>query len=166
MEAHRLLEYKFINEIQFHLRKSISYLKDFTSIQASTDYEDGNLSFDLTFNMNLHVSVRIRKYQYKKFNDLTIRSRSTHGNKTEIDKIKEGMGQIYFYAYMNDKETKLTDVYIVDVNSLRTLYNHGLYVNRKNNDPTEFMAFDFKQINMYNGLLYKYEYDNQLKLTF
>ena len=97
--------------------------------------------------MNFNISVRIRKNNYIQYNDLTIRSKSKNGYKTEIDKIKEGNSQIYFYAYMSNDENSLEKIYICDVDSIRNLYKKNKYnQERFNNDGTAFIAFKFKDI--------------------
>jgi len=125
--------------------------------RPATEYEDSNLSFDLVFNLNFTVSVRIRKYKYIKYLDLTIRSRSKNNGFTEVNKIQEGLSQIYFYAYMNDEETELIKVRIVNVNAIRELIKEKKYIKKTNIDATEFLGFKFNDINLKNGAIYKFD---------
>lgn len=158
MDDVRFLENKFSKEIKKHINFALPSLsKHFAEYKPSTSHEDANLSFDLIFNCNFTISVRIRKYQYIKYNDMTIRSRSKKGYKTEIDKINAGMAQVYFYAYMNAEETTLIKVRIVNVNSIRILTNKNEYQSKKNIDSTEFFAYTFKSIAENKGDIYKFD---------
>jgi hypothetical protein len=158
MGEHRFLENKFHNEIVYHLNNALPYLKDFTTCRISTSKEDSSMSFDLVFGLELTISIRIRKNRYLKFKDLTIRSRSKNDYDTEIDKISYGYSQIYFYAYMNEAETELIDITIVDVNCIRALYEDKKYKGPyRNGDGTELIGFNFADISNINGELYKYK---------
>lgn len=158
MNEVRFLENKFAEEIQKHIIKALPNLNNsFMQFRESTDFEDCKLSFDLVFNLGFTVSIRIRKYDYIKYNDLTIRSKSRSNGYTEIDKIKDGLAQIYFYAYMNLQETELIKIRIVNVGAIRKLIKDGIFVERKNNDNTEFVAIKFSAINENSGAIYQYD---------
>ena len=157
MDNVRELEIKFRDEINNHIKKALPKLADsFAEYRQSTSYEDGALSFDLVYDLNFTVSVRIRKNKYLKYNDLTIRSRSRMGNKTEIDKIMEGMAQVYFYAYMNKEETELVKIRIANVDAIRKLTKLKMFGKKNNNDGTKFNTYSFLNISNYNGAVYKY----------
>ena len=154
----RFLENKFAEEIQKHIKKALPNLNDsFMQFRQSTELEDSKLSFDLVFNLGFTVSIRIRKYDYIKYNDLTIRSKSKSNGYTEIDKIKAGLARIYFYAYMNLQETELIKIRIVNVDAIRKLIKHGIFEERRNNDSTEFIAMKFSDINENGGAIYQYD---------
>lgn len=154
----RFLENKFAEEIQKHIKKALPNLNDsFLQFRQSTELEDSKLSFDLVFNLGFTVSIRIRKYDYIKYNDLTIRSKSKSNGYTELDKIKDGLAQIYFYAYMNLQETELIKIRIVNVDAIRKLIKDGIFEERKNNDSTEFIAMKFSDINVKGGAIYQYD---------
>jgi hypothetical protein len=156
MDNVRFLEQKFLGEIVDHLKKASCDIPSlFFDVKESTKKEDTELSFDLVFNLNFTVSVRIRKACYIKFNDLTIRSRTKAGGNTEIHKM-EGKAQIYFYAYMNKAEDKLIKIRVVDVKAIRVLKEKGMYEIKKNADGTEFNTFRFKDIADHKGGIYKY----------
>jgi len=159
MDNHRFLENKFHNEIILHISKALPNLQRYYQFKESTDYEDSNLSFDLVFNMDFTISIRIRKNKYIPFNDLTIRSKSLNNGKTEIDKIMEGKAQVYFYAYMNKEENELIKIRIADVDSIRKLTNENKYIKRDNNDGTKFYAYKFNEIHQVNGDIYKFDKD-------
>lgn len=155
MDDIRFLENKFYNEIKHHISLSLPKIK-FVSFRLSTEEEDTKHSFDMVCNVNFNISVRIRKNKYIKYPDMTIRSKTKNGGKTEIDKIKSGMAQVYFYAYMNNKETELIKIRIVNVDAIRKLTNSKKYSKRKNNDGSEFYTYLFSDIFKENGAIYKY----------
>ena len=45
-------------------------------------------------------------FKYKNYNDITIRSKAKNGGLTEIDKLIDGKGQIYFYGVSITRLTK------------------------------------------------------------
>ena len=142
-------ETKYKQEILKYISESFKVINfnKFNSIKKSTDYEDTHLSFDMSFTSNFNVSVRIRQNKFKKYQDLTIRSKSENNGKTEIHKIKEGKAQVYFYAYENKERTKLEQINICDVDIIRELYKIKKYKEQSNKyDNTKFMAFYFKDI--------------------
>tara|TARA_R110002126_G_scaffold188804_1_gene337169 strand:+ start:459 stop:935 length:477 start_codon:yes stop_codon:yes gene_type:complete len=157
MDNVRFLENKFSKEIKKHISKALPNLQAYFEFRPSTDEEDCNLSFDLVFSLDFTISVRIRKFKYLNYSDLTIRSKSKNNGKTEIDKIMEGKAQVYFYAYMNEEENKLIKVRIANVESIRKLTTSNIYTHRKNNDQTEFYAYSFENIKKMKGNIYKYD---------
>lgn len=158
MDNFRFLENKFSKEIEKHVNKALPNLTNiFCEYRPATNYEDGNLSFDLVFNLKFTISIRIRKYKYIKYLDLTIRSKSKKGFETEIDKINKGMAQVYFYAYMNEEQNELIKVRIVNVETIRKLTLQNLYTKKQNNDGTEFFTYKFTDIKNLNGNIYQYD---------
>ena len=108
-----------LTNLTYYLKKID--IKKYSILKTSSIYEDTQLSYDMKLNIDMMVSVRIRDNKYKRFQDLTIRSKSKNGGKTEIDKILEGKAQIYFYAYMNKEESDLEEINICDIDILRSL---------------------------------------------
>jgi len=157
MNDYRNLENKFKSEIELHIKNAMPNLFDsFVQFRQSDDEEDGKLSFDLVFNMNFTISIRIRKHKYLKFNDMTIRYKSLKGYRTEIDKIKDGLAQIYFYAYMSEDENSLCKVRICNVESIRKLIEQENYKVRENKDGTMLAAFKFQDIANNQGAVYQF----------
>lgn len=158
MDNVRFLENKFCAEIQKHINNALPNLTSaFCEYRPATEYEDGNLSFDLVYTLKFTVSIRIRKYKYIKYLDLTIRSKSKNNYETEIDKINKGMAQVYFYAYMNKDESELIKVRIVNVEAIRKLTAEKSYIQKSNTDGTEFYTYKFAEIKKFNGDIYKYD---------
>jgi len=154
----RTLEKKYARQIKWHITKALPALhKRFAKLRMSSDYEDGNLSYDLSYTLHFTISVRIRKHKYINYKDMTIRYKSKANMRTEIDKIADGYAQIYFYAYESEKEDDLVKVRIVDVNAIRKMIENKNYEVRKNYDGTELAAFSFKEISNFGGAIYQYD---------
>lgn len=157
MNNYRDLEHKFKFEITNHINNAmpnIRFKKGIVSV--SSDYEDGNLSFDMVLNSKIGISVRIRNFKYMKYNDLTIRYRSKAGGYCEFEKIKNGLSDIYFYAYMNENKDKLIKIRICEVNAIRKLIDKKKYNIYNNYDGTKLATFKFLDIFKENGAIYKY----------
>lgn len=161
MEIIRSQEHKFKNYIGNVIYNNIKKLpKTLFQINQSNDVEDNTLSFDLIFNLNVQISVRLRKNKYIKYKDITIRSRSKKGYTTEIDKIysgcsESGCSQIYFYGWLSEDENEIIQWILLDINKFRKkVYDYG--VERKNDDGTEFKAFSFKFLLENNAIIDKY----------
>lgn len=158
MDNIRFLENKYKDEIERHIIAALPNLYgSFIKFRQADSYEDGNLSFDLVFNSNFTISIRIRQYKYIKFNDMTIRYRTKQGKRTEFDKIKDGLAQIYFYAYECPNKESLIKVRMANVDSIRELIEAGCYITKQNYDGTMLAAFKFKDINSKGGAIYKYD---------
>lgn len=158
MDNFRNLEYRFQDEINQHIGLALPALhQKYGKAKPSSEYEDSILSYDMVYKMDFTISIRIRKHRYLQYHDLTIRSKSANGGKTEIDKIMEGKAQMYFYAYMNEQETELVKIRMVDVQSIRFLYFMDCYTHRHNYDGTEFITFSFADIKENMGAIYQYD---------
>jgi len=155
----RFLENKFFKEIKKHILLALPKIQ-YINFRLSTDEEDTKLSFDMVCNIDILISIRIRKNKFKVYNDLTIRSRSKNNGKTEINKIKDNKSKKYFYAYMNEEENLLEKIRIVDVETIKKLTIKQKYQKRKNNDGTEFNTYLFSEIKKENGDIYQYDYKN------
>ena len=156
-------ERKFLAEVKKHLDIAFN-LVQFTSVTTklteSSQYQDRNESFDMLYQINdksYEVSIRCRQFKYLKYQDLTIRSKVISGHKTELDKILEGKGQFYFYGYKNQADDRLIEVYLIDINTIRSLYLNNKYQIRSNeyiND--QFVAFSFSDIKNQGGEIYHF----------
>ena len=156
-------ERKFLAEVKKHLDIAfnlIQFSSVTTKLTESSQYQDRNESFDMLYQINdksYEVSIRYRNFEYLKYQDLTIRSKVISGYKTELDKILEGKGQFYFYAYKNQGNDRLIEVYLVDMNIIRSLYADGKYQTRYNkNINDQLVAFSFADIKNEGGEIYHF----------
>lgn len=113
----------------------------FVSFEIASDEQDMKQATDMVLRTTSRatISVRCRRSQYE-YRDLTIRTKSRWGYKTEIDKLREGWGDWYLYAW--DTGAGLTDWMLIDLHALRAsaLLLPGKYQVRPNNDGTAFIA--------------------------
>ena len=151
----RELERKFINDIKRIVYGSISNLpKNCFVVNESSEIEDTKLSFDLYFSADIQISVRIRSFKYRTYNDITIRSRSKNGGLTEIDKLIDGKGQIYFYGVLSENEETIIKYILFDIDKIRDkLKDNG--IERTNADGTKFKCYTFKFLGENNSIIDK-----------
>lgn len=97
----------------------------------------------------MRIACRIRKYKYLKRygNEITIRSSVPSGNKTELEKIKEGFGDWFFYGFADPTETCLCQWLIGDLNVLREHIDKCQMQTKNNFDgSSSFVAIKHKDI--------------------
>lgn len=126
-------------------------------LKQSSDFEDTNLSYDMVYSGKIEISVRIRNNNYLRFKDFTIRSKSKNNGYTEIDKLKNGLGNIYFYGWLNYESNLIQEWLIVDINKIRDYLDDGKLF--KNTDNTEFMAYSINFLQSH-GAIIKKSFDN------
>lgn len=127
-------------------------IKVFT-LQKATAKDDMENGFDFVFTMgNFTVPVRIRKPDCR-YRDFTIRTQSRGRGRTEIHKLIDGAGDVYFYAwtaYAGDKE-KIIDWILIDLHTFRASYlMAGQFLRTKrevpNGDGTKFISFRMQEL--------------------
>ena len=87
------------------------------------------------------VSLRVRRNIG--YRDLTIRYSVPSGHATEIDKLRKGHGDWFFYFWTNDKD-EIADWWIIDITQMR---RQGMLESnwplRTNNDGSRFIVIDY-----------------------
>jgi hypothetical protein len=129
-------------------------------LKKATAEEDSFGGFDFVFEMgSFTVPVRIRRPDCK-FRDFTIRSRSRGGGKTELQKIREGAGDVYFYAWTEDflGVEMLSEFMLVDLDAIRKaglLASQSIATRREisNGDGTKFISISIIEINAASALI-------------
>lgn len=149
----RIEEVKFMPEINKIIKDNFWLFPiDITNIELSTSEEDTKESFDMVYKSKIEISVRIRNNEYMKYCDFTIRSKAKYGGKTEIDKLAEGKGSLYLYAWKDMLNEMLESWVLVDINKIRyDLLTNG--VQRYNYDNTAFKAYSLIWIQKKGALL-------------
>jgi hypothetical protein len=152
-ETFRIEEVKFMPDINKIIKDNFWLFPiDITNIELSTTDEDTKESFDLIYKSRIEISVRIRGNEYLKYCDFTIRNKSKYGGKTEIDKLMEGKGSLYLYAWKDVNDMILQSWILVDINKIRNdLLTNGCQ--RYNLDNTAFKAYSLMWIQAKNALL-------------
>lgn len=104
----------------------------------------------------LKIAMRIRKHEYLKEYawQITLRKKVVSGNPTEIHKITDGFGDLYFYGFANEDETDIALWYLIDLDKFRSaLIKYQLCRNNNkwwgefnNSDGTAFMWFNLLKL--------------------
>lgn len=154
MKDFRIEEIKFMSEINQIVKDNFRlFPQDITHVKLSTSDEDTRESFDLVYNSSVEISIRIRNNSYLKYADFTIRSKSFYRQKTEIDKLKEGLGSIYLYAWKTPDDSKFESWILVDINKFRPAIEGYPVTDRFNPDTTAFKPYPLAVIISYDALI-------------
>lgn len=83
-------------------------------LHEATDKQDREQGFDYVLRTELgNVACRVRRAIPQR--DITIRSWRRSGVRTEIDKLRLGHAQLYFYGWANEAATAFADYVVFDV---------------------------------------------------
>jgi hypothetical protein len=105
---------RFNSKIARVLNKNTHLFSSFTKSTPKQDMQEG---FDAIFTLpDIKIPIRIRKKKYLSFRDITIRSKLDTGSRTEIDKIRDGCGDYYFYAWETKNRNSFVAYVIFDIN--------------------------------------------------
>jgi hypothetical protein len=124
-------EIRFAPFIENVLTKNIHLLVEhgvsLFEIEKASLEQDTKEGFDFWLTGTaLKIPVRIRKPDCR-WRDFTIRWKAQYGGKTEIDKLSEGAGDVYFYAWTeHDTENKKEEIkewVLIDLHLLRRNFN-------------------------------------------
>ena len=119
-------------------------------INLATEEQDTQQATDIVVATSVGtIAVRVRTYRStiaKGYRDFTIRTRSCLGNRTEIDKLREGFAKWYIYAWEDDSG-KIDQYILVDMDIVRD--QRLLDVARRdisNGDGTMFCAISIDEL--------------------
>mgnify|MGYP000417957347 CR=1 FL=1 len=114
--GNRLWSDSFTDQVVEILRANAMHM---LTIRVATPEEDMHRSTDLVITVEGgDVAVRIRRASYlSRYRELTLRSYNVNGAKVELQKIIEGFGRWYLYAWADGD--KITDWMLVDLNKVR-----------------------------------------------
>lgn len=147
-----------------HRSKIIDILEDnlneIIDIRDATFYEDTKQATDMKIEIKgTDIAVRQREGNYdfvdiynrtNRNPDVTIRSRA-NGHKTELDKIRNGYGDYYLYAW-----TKMKDWIFYDINKLRkynVLDKDNKLQEIDNHDGTKFITLPIEKLYDINAII-------------
>jgi hypothetical protein len=153
-------ELSFAPEIEFILADNAGKIHQagirVFALSKSTKEDDVKNGFDFIFKMGeFTIPVRIRKPDCK-YKDFTIRAKSRFNQKTEIHKLEEGAGDVYFYGwtkYVNDIE-KINSWWLIDLEKVRQ--SGILTIPRKiiyNNDGTGFVNITKDELDFFDAII-------------
>lgn len=139
-----------------------SFSKPMRGVVQSSHEEDTRFSFDLRVGVWLPVSVRLRKNQFLRYRDFSIRSRTRFSGKQvagevvtcELDKLKSGMGNCYFYGWLNPAQTRIVDYILVDMNAFRPWLDTGYDERPNRGDGTWARYYSIKRIRDAGALVF------------
>lgn len=131
-------------------------------LEQSNFKQDTEEATDYTLFINkICVAVRNRKYEFKGYKDITIRCVSNKNNKTELDKIKEGYGDVYLYCWKTKEGNDIDSYVLVDLNKLR--FSKILSLDREilqnTNDNTKFINLSIDELHKNKCLIKTTYYD-------
>ena len=136
------LELKFANKIWQIL--GMQFFKKFEDL----DLNEGT-DFAIFTAKPVRVAVRIRRYKYYKCRryrkQFTIRWKLCSGHKTEIDKIREGLVDYIFYAFIDEAESKFLQYFIGDLNVFRKVNAEPMEIRPNKDKSSELAAFYVNQ---------------------
>lgn len=138
------------DHIKFHrfYQEIISrHIRYIFKARQSTPEQDMKEGFDYAITIDkTNIAVRNRKHKYLQYGDLTIRTKARGNGKTEIDKIKEGCGDIYLYTWQTENGKSIDSYLLVDLEKLRI---SGLLEETnelKNGDNTKFCSISIQEL--------------------
>lgn len=113
-EVQRRLSDKYLPAFKEILKQNSMH---FLSLEVSDDEKDMTEATDMVIKIEGgDVALRVRNSAIK-FRDLTIRSQTRSGNKTELQKLKEGFGDWYLYGWGSN--SNIDEYILVDLDRVR-----------------------------------------------
>lgn len=104
----------YLPEVERILKK---HLPDLVEIRLGTEDEDTHKATDMVITLaSRSIAVRLRRAR-DKYRDMTIRALIPTGNPTELHKLQDGHGDLYFYGWVDG--SMMVNYMIVDLNQLR-----------------------------------------------
>jgi hypothetical protein len=140
--AEKLWSDRFVPEIKAILGQCL--------IHAAPPEEDAHHNTDLMVlrMADVRIACRVRRFDYfhRYRHDFTIRSDRPSGNKTELAKILDGWGDLFFYAIADQTGARLRQWTLADLNVFRASPQRFRGAERENRDrSSKFMAYRWQQ---------------------
>ena len=143
------------------------FMHNFSKLRSgavvSTTEEDTRYSFDMRVGLWIPVSVRLRtSYYFEKYRDFSIRSKTRYSGQMingkvvqcELEKLKEGHGNCYFYGWLSPDKKAIANYILVDINRFRSQLDFG--VDRPNPDGATWgRYYPISQIRESGALVYQ-----------
>jgi hypothetical protein len=122
---------------------------DVVQFEIATDEQDTKQATDFVVKTTIgRIAVRVRRNI--KYRDLTIRTRAMYGGRTEIDKLRDGWGDMFLYCWQ-DSNNDLSEYMLVDIHKMRQVgmleESYMMHLPEiSNNDGTWFCPFPFDSL--------------------
>lgn len=134
------LEHKFSRQIKAALG-NVFISKDITQdLQRGQDF-----AIYRAKPFNIAVRLRRNKFLANYANEFTIRWSRPSGVLTEIDKIRQGTVDYFFYGFVSDDETKIVQWFLGDLNIFRTCEPKPKAVFPNNPYDSELAVYNISQ---------------------
>lgn len=142
---------------------------NFIDIEVANDELDMTESTDMVVNVKGgQVALRVREPNID-YRDLTIRSKSFYGQRTEIDKLKEGLCDYYLYAW-GDGAGGINEYIFVDLDKVRkyklldiSLYGYERQNTTNTDNRTGFINIELWELQFIDAFLDKQLTDDTYK---
>lgn len=109
-------------------------------------YDDMNLETDVIVFGTLRIALRVRRGYSTTFNDIALRSCLPSGCRTEVHKIRDGLGDYYLYCWTSDGEN-ITEWMLIDLDRFREEMDNCLSVYQHfNDDGSAFNTYSIREI--------------------
>lgn len=135
------------------IEKAIKYhcAAHIINIRTATEKEDCEEATDMVIEIKSGtIGIRIRRPEYYKYGDITIRYSLPSGEKTEWQKLKDGKLRWYFYGW-SDGQGDLQDWCLLDMKKFPFLEENRLNI-KTNIDGTSFACFSLSFLDSYDCL--------------
>lgn len=135
----------------------------------STGEEDTRMSFDMRVGLWIPVSVRLRTAYYWRYRDFSIRSKTRFSGqvingeivKCELDKLRDGLGNCYFFGWLSDDQSRISNYLLVDINRLRPYLDTADYSEKSNGDGTAGRYYPLDALQRVGALVHQSWNDNE-----
>jgi hypothetical protein len=128
------------------------YIAQMVKFRYATMSEDMRQATDMVITVkDAAIAIRLRRESCR-YRDFTIRATSRGGYDTELEKLRKGWGDWYFYGWVNGDE--LPQYLLVNIHALRESGLLDMQRNITNNgDGTGFVAISIGELQAHNCLV-------------
>lgn len=131
----------YINQLDFNKVKNRG-----VTLSDAPEFDDQNLETDVILFGTLRIALRVRSGQSSMYNDIALRSHLPSGYRTELHKIKDGLGDYYLYCWTSDG-INITEWILIDLDEFRKHMDECLEVfDHFNNDGSAFNTYSISKL--------------------
>lgn len=109
-------------------------------------YDDMNLETDVIVFGTLRIALRVRRGYSSNFGDIALRSHLRSGGRTEVHKIRDGLGDYYLYCWTADGST-INEWMLIDLDRFREEMDNCLVIYEHfNGDGSAFNTYSIREL--------------------